>query len=355
MKHAFLFSLALVACTDDDPTAVRQFAPIDGRPEYTAGGYGFDSDDNLVLIGLRETVRLNRTRQRLEPFGGPVDTDYGSVFPDLHGNLYLHAGFDLFTLRGSAGAWTRVGLPTLPPTTYTLRDVGVDRAGTLTARFETSGANPGEGGVAVFRRALDATSWTQVIQLPTSAQGLSTVPGIGPVTITGLAVRGDGTVFITSQETLLAIAPGATELERVFDCTAVVGRYCSGGGPLYTNAAADDAYLGWWKLPRSTSFPVVPTEVPPYGNVYARSRVDAQGQLWVSQNEKDARSVDYPPYVLDVTTLVRLDGGAWKVIKTFDTPSFTWTQAEHDVLYAFGRQLIAGGIATPWGVYSLAL
>lgn len=356
-QHLFLSCLlAITACTDEDPTAVRQFAPIDGMAQYTAGGHGFDLDDNLVLIGPSETVRLNRDTERLEPFGGPVTADYGTVFHDFHGSLYLHAGFDLHMLRAGADAWTKVELPTAPPIAYVLRDVGVDRAGTISARFEYIGSNPGDAGVAVFRRELDAPSWTQVLQIAADAQDVSNVPGIGPVTITGMTVRGDGTVFITSAQTLLAIAPGTMELQRVFDCTAVVDRYCTGGGPIYTNAAADDAYFGaGWKLPRATSFPVVPEELPPYGNIYAKPRVDAKGRLWIAQNVEDARTVDYPPYVLDVTTLVRLDGGAWKVIKTFDTPSFTWVQAEHDVLYAFGRQLIAGGIWTPWGVYSLAL
>jgi hypothetical protein len=334
---------------------VRQFAPIAGMAQYTAGGHGFDAADDLVLIGPQETVRLDRDSQRLEPFGGAVAADFGAVFHDLHGNLYLHAGTALFTLRGTAGTWTPVELPTAPPLAYVLRDVGVDRSGTISARFEYTGSNPGESGIAVCRRGLAAPSWTQVFQVAKDARGTSMVPGVGPATITGMAVRGDGTVFITSVEALLAIAPGTTELVRVFDCTAVVDRYCTGGGPLYTHAASDDAYLGGWKLPRSTSFPVVPDEVPPYGDVYAQRRVDAKGRLWIAQNVEGARVVDYPPYLLDVTTLVRLDAGAWKTIKTFDTPGFTWTQAEHDVLYAFGRQLIAGGIWTPWGVYSLAL
>ncbi len=349
----YLFLLALAGCTDEDPATVRQFAPIDGMPMYTAGGHGYDLDDNLVLIGQSETVRLNRDTERLEPFGGPVLADYGTVFDDFHGSLYLHSGTRLFTIRPDADTWTDVELPTAPATTYYLQDVGVDRAGTISARFEYLGGAAGDSGVAVFRRELDAPSWTHVFQLEADAQGRSTVPGVGSVTIFGLVVRGDGTVFVTTREALLAVAPGATALVRVFDCTGAAA-YC-GNTEVFTNAASDDAYLVGWKLPRSTSFPVVPEALPPYGNIYAKPRVDAKGRLWISQNVEEARVVDYPPYILDVTTLVRLDGGAWKVIKTFDTPGFTWVQAEHDVLYAFGRQLISGGIWTPWGVYSLAL
>ena len=85
----------------------------------------------------------------------------------------------------------------------------------------------------------------------------------------------------------------------------------------------------------------------------ARFEIDSQGRLWGSISRSDALTVDYPPYLLDVTTLSRLEGDAWKEITRFQTPSFTWAMSEHNTLYSFGRQMISGGLYTGWGIYSL--
>jgi hypothetical protein len=85
----------------------------------------------------------------------------------------------------------------------------------------------------------------------------------------------------------------------------------------------------------------------------SRFQLDRQGRLWGALDSEDALTVDYPPYLLDVTTLRRLDGTSWKEIVRFQTPSFEWVLSEHNTLYSFGRQLVSGGFWKGWGVYHL--
>ena len=88
-------------------------------------------------------------------------------------------------------------------------------------------------------------------------------------------------------------------------------------------------------------------------NVRARYSVDSDGALYSAYNVEGALTVEYPPYVLDVTTLSKLSGSSFDEVLQFQTPGFSWILSEHDTLYSYGIQYV-GGTVQGWGVYSLS-
>ncbi len=365
-----LMALALAACGPDDADSLRSFTPVAGRFEYTAGGYGFDAMDNLLLVGPMESVRWNARAQAAERFGGPLDANSGRILRDGAGNLILHGGANALAMLSleSGSTWTNVELPdrynvdAADPrvySTFIATNVEIDRAGTVFALGDSIQAHADGTSTAarvLLRRSRGNPTPEIVGEYAASAGQMTSIPGVGNVVITGMSVRGDGTVFLTGT-TLVAIPAGTTVAHRVFDCSVVVGRYCGATGVL-TNPRSDIAYVdGPWRLPEGTSFPIVPEAVDPGPAPQLRPqfRVDEDGTLWAAQNVPEEVTVDYPPYLLDVTHLRRLDGTSWSDVSRFVTPSFTWVQNDHGRLYSFGRQLAAGGIWVPWGVYELAL
>jgi hypothetical protein len=216
-----------------------------------------------------------------------------------------------------------------------------------------SGHMPSTSGFAVFRRAPGETSLTPVVQLPLDSKGY-VLYGTERLSGPSIHARGDGTLFVAFFETLFALPPGGTELVKVFDCGAVVGKYCTTGGPVFTNPRSDESFIAGYRLPKGTAFPVVPEALGALGP-RTEYRLGADGTGWAYDTEEDALMVDYPPYLLDVTTVRRLKGTTWEPEVAIVTPSFTWVHSDHDAFYSFGRQLISGGIWTSWGVYSIEL
>lgn len=380
MRTSLLTSLLLLttACGGSgysyDPENPVSLTPIMKEGfEYITGGHGFDGDDNLVLLGRMpgtpsdapgETLRWNRERKEFERFGGPLPVTDGFMVRDGKGRLYLRSGFKLFTWAKGDAAWAEVALPpgfedSGSQRRYVLEEVVGDRAGTLFARFtyHDSGGQTGTGaskGLALFRRAPGEAQLAPFLELPQDSQGF--VPHDGQ-RLTGFAIhaRGDGTLLVESVQALFAVPPGGRDLVRVFDCGAVVGKHCTGGGPVFTHPLSDDAYLPGYRIPRGTAFPVVPQAIDtvPMVGRSTRFRVDADGTFWSYFTEEGAMTVDYPPYLLDVTTVRKLEGTTWEPVVALQTPGFSWTHSDHGAFYSFGRQLISGGIWTSWGVYAL--
>lgn len=361
--------LLTTACGWGDPETPRQFSELQKNFQYVAGGGGFDADDNLVLVGQStgssdspgETIRWNRNRSEFERFGGPLPVSDGLFLRDGAGRLHLVSGSRVFTFGPGESAWRELSMPPgfgQPATErlYSLQQAAVDRAGNFYGQFKTLGPTPPEGGptpegIAILKRAPGASGFTPLFEAPSDRQGRVTVNG-QLVYLRYMAVRGDGTVFLSADEALFALPPGGGAFVNAFDCRTVVGKYCTNPSPVFTNPRSDEALIPGYRIPRGTAFPVVPQELEALAPT-AGFRVGADGTLWSYVTEKDGRTVDYPPYILDVTSVRRLSGTKWELVVTFDTPSFSWLHSDHDAFYSYGRQLAAGGIWTSWGVYSL--
>lgn len=367
-----LLALATVssfAC-GGDPNEVRQFSQLRTGFQYIAFSGGFDADDNLVLVGQElwepnkpfETIRWNRKKKDFERFGGPVPGSGGQLLRDGSGRLYLATVLGLHTLESSGATWSALNLPpgrdqnSAVQRVYSLTEMEVDRAGNLYGVFEyfgptPPGTGPLETGYALLKRATGTSDWVPLFEARRDSKGLIQV-GDKRTYPRETSVRGDGTVFLSTDDGLFVMPTGTSTFVPAFDCASVVGKYCTPALPVFTNPRSDEAFLAGYRLPKGNSFPMVPQEVEVLGPT-AKYRVAADGSIWSYVDVKGARTVDYPPYVLDVTTVRKLDGSKWNVELTFDTPSFTLVHSDHDAFYSFGNQLIAGGNYTSWGVYGL--
>lgn len=364
-----LAAMSSLAC-GGDPEEVRQFSELQKGFQYVAFSGGFDADDNLVLAGQQqwepnkpfETIRWNRKKKDFERFGGPVPGLGGTLLRDGSGRLYLATAQWLVTLESSGSTWSAMNLPpgqdqnSAVQRVYALKEMEVDRAGNLYGIFEyfgptPPGTGPLETGYALLKRATGTSDWVPLFEAARDSKGLIQV-GDKRTYPRETSVRGDGTVFLSTDDGLFVMPAGTSAFVLAFDCATVVGKYCAPALPVYTHPRSDEAFLPGYRLPKGNSFPTVPQEVEVLGTT-TQYRVGADGSIWSYVDVKGARTVDYPPYVLDVTTVRKLDGNTWKVELTFDTPSFTLVHSDHDAFYSFGSQLIAGGNYTSWGVYQL--
>lgn len=353
--------LLLAGCPSSDDSNPPSFSPLDkSQPNflYAAGGAGFDADDNLVLVGQNETIRWKRSAKTFERFGGPLQIASGAVQRDAAGDLFIAEAEELFVLRAGTDAWTKIPVPPDEPSPiagntreWRSREYVFGKDGTIYATMEyIDGA--GVSGIAIRKRGLDDTAWTTLVAYPQMSNGYFTGSPRGTFALLAIKVRADGTIFVETDKTPLVLAPGATELVELFDCSTVVGKYCDTAN-VFTNALSDKTYVAGYALPSGTTFPVVPTAFTGLTNAPTSFSVAKDGTLYASYVEEDAVSVDYPPYVLDVTTMSKLSGSSLQEVAQFVTPSFSWIRSDHDTLYSYGIQYV-GGTVQGWGVYSLS-
>ncbi len=342
---------------------------LDATLDFPAGGHGFDADDNLLLIGKEETIRWLRSEKRFARYGGPLPkVDSGTIQRDGAGNLYLSANGSLFfTLPKGETTWAplTLKLPEFTPESgRTYRNgplglyVGQDGRQVVLAEY----MDPQSGGYVLYERAGGDTAFRQRYIFAKDSEPLKLIGDIQRA----IQLRPDGTIYLKAGNAHFVFAPDATEPTPLVDCRTLVGSYCNGEYEVVSHPATDTAYLvntafgpiKVFRLPAQSTYPVTPQEVQTFPGAMTQARqsrfqLDRQGRLWGALDSEDALTVDYPPYLLDVTTLRRLDGASWKEIVRFQTPSFEWVLSEHNTLYSFGRQLVSGGFWKGWGVYHL--
>jgi hypothetical protein len=354
----------------DSTGKVPSVQKLDPTLDYPAGGYGFDADDNLLLIGQAETLRWLRSEKRFVRYGGPLpQVDSGTIQRDGNGNLYLSANGSLFfTLPQGKDTWEplTLTLPEFPPESgrsYRNGPLGlyIGQDGRQVVLAEYLGRQ--RDGYVIYERAAGETAFRQRYIFEKDSEPLKFIGDIQR----SVQLRRDGTLHLRTGNGHFVFAPGAAEPSRLLDCRTVVGSYCNGEYAVITHPASNAAYLvneafgplKVFRLPTEASYPVTPQEVQTFPGAMTQARqsrfqLDPQGRLWGSLDAENALTVDYPPYQLDVTTLRRLEGDNWKDIARFQTPSFEWVLSDHNTLYSFGRQLVSGGIWKGWGVYGLS-
>ncbi|MGV3526609.1 MAG: hypothetical protein ACO1RX_20495 [Candidatus Sericytochromatia bacterium] len=346
------------------------FQRLDPSLDYPAGGHGFDADDNLLLIGKEETIRWLRSEKRFARYGGPLpNVENGTIQRDGAGNLYLSANGTLFfTLPKGGTAWEplTLSLPEFAPESgrsYRNGPVGLHigqdgRQVVLAEYLDNQGS-----GYVIYERSAGEAAFRQRFEFAKDSAPLKFIGDIQRA----IQLRADGTLYLHAGNTHFVLPPGAVEPTPLLDCSTLVGSYCNGEYALVSHPASNTAYvvnagfgpLKVFRLPAATAYPVTPQEVQAFPGAMtevgqSRFQLDSQGRLWGALDVADALTVDYPPYLLDVTTLRRLEGDKWKDITRFQTPGFEWVISEHNTLYSFGRQLVSGGFWKGWGVYSLS-
>lgn len=375
-----LLSLLILTACDLKDTAlfgggkpeqqIAAFKRLDPTLEYATGGYGFDTEDNLVLIGKEETTRWLRTEKRFERFGGALPTvDSGRIQPDHKGTLYLSTNSGtFFTLAKDSQNWVpfKPELPAFSPESgrrlsNSPISLYLGKAGrqVVVAQYLDETGD----GYVLYERADDLSPFRERYAFSKGAEPIQFIRDLQR----DLHLLSDGSILIQGNGGYYALTANASEPSRLLDCTTLVGSYCAPEFTVISRPESPNAYLvnaGFgplrvFRMPASSTYPVIPEEVQTMPGAItkvnqARFEIDSQGRLWGSISESDALTVDYPPYLLDVTTLRRLEGDTWKDVKSFQTPSFTWAMSEHKTLYSFGRQMISGGFYTGWGIYSLS-
>jgi hypothetical protein len=349
---------------------VSSFQRLDPTLDYAAGGHGFDAEDNLLLIGQAETLRWLRKEKRFERYGGPLpNVDGGTLQRDGDGNLYLSAnGSHFFVLRTGETAWTPLDITLPKPEPEKGR---ILRTGTLGLYIAQDGRQwvlseyleNQDSGYVLYERAVGESTFRQRFEFAKNSEPLKFISDIQRA----IQPRSDGTLYLQAGNAHFVLPPGATAPQPLLDCSTLVGSYCNGEYAVVSHPALQTAYLvntGFgplqvFRLPDKETYPIIPQQVQSFPGSMTQARqsrfqLDSQGRLWGSLNQKDALTVDYPPYLLDVTTLRRLEGDSWKEITQFQTPGFEWVLSEHNTLYSFGRQLVSGGFWKGWGVYGFS-
>lgn len=364
-------TLSLSSCdvfdslAEADKTLIQQiqgtkekFTPIADGYSLSVISYG-TKGKTLLFLTPEGTVLWNQSENTVERFGGDLPTlsSSGPIYADTQGNLSFNDRLgSLYHLKSGETQWQKQAFAEILPSDFKeYRAVAwaVGQTGAEIAAVK----NASTGAYLFMKRSQATASFAPWFQLDKNPKQFYIND------LDDLHLQPNGSVLVTNADKPWIIPAGTQEPKAIFDCSAILNKYCgarvflrdNGHNKIYA-IATGTSQTQIYKIPENATFPVIPETLPvlPHGgNENGGVLLDPQGDLWAILIEKNAETLPVAPFTRDVATLLQLQGNRWVSKKTFYSGENCCIMGPDKALYKVGFQLAAGGVYVGQPVYRL--
>lgn len=377
LSALMLTPLGLSACdvfdslAEADKTLIQQVQGTQAHFKPLADGYrmavinqGINGQDMLFLTP-QGTVRFNRSENSFERFGGDLPTlsSAGKIYADAQGDLHLFDRINnVYHLKKGESQWQTQAFTDILPddlkdsqgVVWAVGNTGAEVAATLKA---------GTQSYHFMKRQNADEKFKPWFQWPVKQDNFF----LGSRDEFFLQPNGNVLMTNTSPFKPFVIMAGTQKPTPIFDCSVLINKQCgaqqflrgNGHNKIYA-VTKGDSQTQVYQIPENASFPVVPEALPVLEHLGKEAEIllDPKGDLFAVVTQKDAETIPVEPFVLDVSTLMQLQGNRWVKKKTFYPAPYPSDSCcfigPDNALYHAGFQLAAGANFVGQQVYRLA-